>query len=131
MAPPPPHSHLNNPSHPQTQTDPLTNRNKMTPQPPRSPPHQTAPTLLMTKKMKIIMNVLPMNRMNLQQAPVESRTHPMVDPTADPTKIMEMSRVDVRLGYMYPYLYLYVVSLLLVHTWSHQYTPLQRTTARA
>ena len=37
----------------------------------------------------------------------------------------------VRLGYMYPYLYLYVVSLLLVHAWSHQYTPLQCTTARA
>ena len=35
----------------------------------------------------------------------------------------------VRLGYMYTYLYMHVVSLLLVHAWSHQYTPLQRTTA--
>ena len=58
----------------------------MTPQPPRSPPHQTAPTLLMTKKTKIIMNVFPMNQMDLQRAPVESRTHLMVDLT----KMMEM-----------------------------------------
>ena len=41
------------------------------------------------------------------------------------------SNDGVRLGYMYPYLYLYVVSLLLVHAWSHQYTPLQCTTAQA
>ena len=68
----------------------------MTPQPPHSPPHQTAPTLPMTKKTKIIMNVLPMNRMDLQRAPVESRTHPMADPTADPTKMMEMSRVEMK-----------------------------------
>ena len=46
----------------------------------------------MTKRMKIIMNVLPMNRMDLQRAPVESRTHPMVDPT----KMMEMSRAEVK-----------------------------------
>ena len=36
----------------------------------------------------------------------------------------------VRLGHMYTYLYTHVVPLLLVHAWSHQYTPLQRTTAR-
>ena len=36
----------------------------------------------------------------------------------------------VRLGYMYTYLYTHVVPSLLVHAWSHQYTPLQRTTAR-
>ena len=68
----------------------------MTPQPPRSPPHQTAPTLPMTKKMKIIMNVLPMNQMDLQRAPVESRTHPMADPMVDLTKMMEMSRVEMK-----------------------------------
>ena len=38
--------------------------------------------------------------------------------------------MSVRLGYMYTYLYIHVVSLLLVHAWSHQYMPLQRITTR-
>ena len=68
----------------------------MTPQPPRSPPHQTALTLLMMKRTKIIMNVLPMNQMDLQWAPVECQTHRMADPMADLTKMMEMSRVEMK-----------------------------------
>ena len=39
--------------------------------------------------------------------------------------------LHVRLGYMYTYLYMHVVSLLLVYAWSHQYTPLQRISALA
>ena len=80
-----------------------------------------------TRELQMISKhiLLPIDEYTLRKRIVE------VIPSSIRNNIIDLKGLSVRLGYMYPYLYLYVVSLLLVHAWSHQYTPLQHTAARA